>query len=552
MVIGRGAFLSHHNNSIAVGSGGDIIILNAITGSQSGVLSGHTDFVCCVVFSSDGTSIISGSNDKTVKLWDVQTGGIVNTFFGHKRSVNSVSISADSATIGSTSKDKTIRLWNVRTGGCPFTIRLRDFVSDIMLPPTDPQCLMYISNKKVWQWGTDGYQIRPPFPFDCNNCVILSSDTTAFSSDATAFSSDGAWFVSCCKKTVTVYNSSSGAIVTEFQTIDDAQSCCFSPSNGLVAVAVDKIVYCWDITTSKPQLVETFLGHTSMVNSLMFSSSTTLISGCCDKLVKFWQIGAQSTDPVLTALKPAPVASASIKSVTLQSKEGIVIIYDSDAVIKILDVSTGICKTSFQTPAKASHEWHKWDTQLIDGRLIFVWSIDNKIHAWDGENRELLWEMDVPWDDVDDLKISGDGSWVFGVCDTLFWAQSLQTGEVMEVMNYGCHEIVGTLIVDGSKVWACWNKSRSIGWDFGIPGSNNKGWDFGIPGSTPIELSTPPSSSKLWDYKQARIKNPVTGEVVFQLSGIFADPVSAQCDDSYLVVECISGEILILDLTNVK
>ena len=44
----------------------------------------------------------------------------------------------------------------------------------------------------------------------------------------------------------------------------------------------------------------------------------------------------------------------------------------------------------------------------------------------------------------------------------------------------------------------------------------------------------------------------MTGEVVFQLSGIFADPVSAQCDDSYLVVKCISGEILILDLTNVK
>ena len=69
---------------IAVGLGSrNIIILDGITGTQSAVLPGHTGHVRSVVFSSDGTLLVSGSDDETVKLWDVQTGGVVNTFHGH-------------------------------------------------------------------------------------------------------------------------------------------------------------------------------------------------------------------------------------------------------------------------------------------------------------------------------------------------------------------------------------------------------------------------------------------------------------------------------------
>ena len=110
----------------------------------------------------------------------------------------------------------------------------------------------------------------------------------------------------------------------------------------------------------------------------------------------------------------------------------------------------------------------------------------------------------------------------------------------MEKMDIGNGSYSGTLIVDGSKVWACWG------------GSNYQGWDFGTPGSTPVEMPNTPATSRLWDPKQARIKNPATGEVVLQLSRIFANPVGVQCDGSYLVAGYQSGEILILDLTDIK
>ena len=89
---------------------GCITILNATTGSQVAVLSEHTDQVRSLTFMPDGTSLVSGSQDSTVKLWDVQTSGVVKTFHGHTNGVSSVSISADCTIIASGSKDHTICL----------------------------------------------------------------------------------------------------------------------------------------------------------------------------------------------------------------------------------------------------------------------------------------------------------------------------------------------------------------------------------------------------------------------------------------------------------
>ena len=162
---------------------------------------------------------------------------------------------------------------------------------------------------------------------------------------------------------------------------------------------------------------------------------------------------------------------------------------------------------------------------------------------WDVENGELLWEARGPWSHVMDLRRSGDGSRVFCLYQDSIWAWSLQTGEFVWKMEVEHRGYPGSLIVDGSKVWVHWLESRY------------KGWDFGIPGPTPLELSnipTLPGSNRPWDPNQARIKNPATGEVVFQLSGRFASPVSVRRDCSHLVAGYQSGEILILDLTNVK
>lgn len=57
--------------------------------------------------------LATGSNDKTIKLWNPQTGALIETLTGHTSLVNSVAFSADYSTLASGGEDKTIRLWNL-------------------------------------------------------------------------------------------------------------------------------------------------------------------------------------------------------------------------------------------------------------------------------------------------------------------------------------------------------------------------------------------------------------------------------------------------------
>ncbi|MCL1475093.1 WD40 repeat domain-containing protein, partial [Argonema antarcticum] len=70
-------------------------------------------YVYSVAISPDGQTLVSGSNDKTINIWNLATGNLIRTLSGHSGYVYSVAISPDGQTLVSGSNDKTIKIWRV-------------------------------------------------------------------------------------------------------------------------------------------------------------------------------------------------------------------------------------------------------------------------------------------------------------------------------------------------------------------------------------------------------------------------------------------------------
>ena len=517
------AALAYWNNTVAIGLGYNIIIIDVLTGSQTTVLSGHYDQVESLAFSLDGTLLVSGSRDRTTKLWDVQTGGVVKTFYGHTEWIDSVSISADNTMIASGSSDG-ICLWDTKTENCNV---IKKYNPTVIFSPTNPQLLMSSTGYVVQQWNTDGHEIGSSFDGSC-----------------VAFSPDGAQFASCKSSTVTIRKTNSRIITVQFSLPDHARCCCFSPDGRIFAVASSNIIYLSDITSPTPHLIQTLIGHASKIYSLVFSSSLTLISTSYDETVKFWQIGASSADPVA-------FGSASIRAVSLQAKDGLAFSIDSEMVVKAWDILTGCCKESYRTEAK---HIEFGDIQLIGDILIIV-GCDRLDTIYVQDAKKGILQTICTWS-IKDLRITGDGSKVLGlgvdVVERKHYIQAwdLQTGRsVGKVMSsdMNCSVYFDPVHMNGSKVLVHNGKSST------------EGWDFGVPGPIPIHFYKRSYISQLnltgvigqLIIGPISIRDSATGREVFQLHGKYAEPSTIQWDGRYLIAGYRSAEVLILDFIHV-
>ena len=116
-------------------------VWDASTGAELKVLNGHTDYINSVAFSADGMRIISGSDDESVWVWDASTGAELKVLNGHTRTVESVAFSADGTRIISGSNDESVVVWDASIRAKPVVQNVHTHSVNSITSPRDSACI---------------------------------------------------------------------------------------------------------------------------------------------------------------------------------------------------------------------------------------------------------------------------------------------------------------------------------------------------------------------------------------------------------------------------
>ena len=114
-------------------------------------LEGHKNYVNSVIETHDG-KIVSASNDKTIKIWDITTSRCLKTLEGHDNYAKSITETHDGKIVSALS-DKTIKIWDKTTGNCLKTLRGHDDEVNSIIETHDGKIVSASDDKTIKIWG---------------------------------------------------------------------------------------------------------------------------------------------------------------------------------------------------------------------------------------------------------------------------------------------------------------------------------------------------------------------------------------------------------------
>jgi sugar lactone lactonase YvrE len=259
-----------------------IQVYSVTSGKELLQLPGVHSRVYSINFSPDGSTLVSGSEDHRVRLWEVSTGAVVREFVGHEGPVLTVTFSPDGVLLASGSEDRTARLWDVETGTLLATFEgHKGWVTCVAISPDCNWLVTGSQDGSLIFW--DSESAKPARKLIRHHASV---ESVAFSPDGKTLAS-GSW-----DKTVRLWDVATGEQGEKFVGHHGGvKSVAFSPDGTLVASGSgDHTVRLWPargIARRRPP----FTGHRGVVFSLAFSpDGATLVSGSEDRTIRLWDV----------------------------------------------------------------------------------------------------------------------------------------------------------------------------------------------------------------------------------------------------------------------
>ena len=346
-------------------------------------LTGYASKITMITLSHDGKRIISGMDDGTIKIRDLDRGAEIFTLVGHSKKVNSIAITEDGLRIVSASQDKSLKIWDLQTGKELDTLQGHaGYVNAVAICPDNKQIISASSDHtlKIWDIGSVSQKYLGNWQdletlrghTDSVEKVIISPDGKRAIS-ASADKTIRVWDIENRKNLYTIRGHQS--IITILGLTPDGRKIISSSIE-------DYSLKFWDIENGK--LLYMLRGHTNSISGFAITPDCQrMVSSSGDKTIKIWHLNPESDNEILETggmeLFTLKGHTSHVRSVALIPDRRLVISGSTDKKIKVWDLISGNELRTLQGHTDGIN------TILVtpNGRQIVSASADNTIKVWD-------------------------------------------------------------------------------------------------------------------------------------------------------------------------
>lgn len=350
----------------------------------------HQGAVYCCSFSQDASKVVSCGADKTVKVWESQSGKELLSMMGHTDVVYCCAFSTNDVRIVSCSADHRVKIWDSSSGKELLTFSGHNQeVFKCMFSPDDKKVVSCSADKTVKVWSCeDGTEyVNFTGHADIVRCCC--------------YSPDGSQIVSCSDDTlVKVWDSTSGQelFTLEGGTTSAVTFCCFKPTSHSIVGVSDTVAKIWDSKTGE-ELKTLYASSTPL--SLAYSQDDSILAvGLSDTTVQLWNTVNEGSIGVYRG------HSGWVHCVALSQDASKLVSSSDDETVKIWKVDN----TNVQECMKLRMVF---DVMFRgDSLTIAITDTSNRLMIFEGENTKLLSQSVVNQIKITSISFNSDGSLV--------------------------------------------------------------------------------------------------------------------------------------------